>query len=310
MSPKPQCHQSLKAGAEVASIQRLAIGFFDGLHRGHLKVIEGAGPSITLEQTALLTFCPHPVAVLYPEKAPKLISGFPHKLRLLKREMIPNIIALPFDHDQAAMPAEEFLEQLLVFPDLKEISVGPNFRFGKGRKGDINLLALWCSEHGIQTSIAPAVLYGGDLISSSRIREAIKLGHIEDAASMLGRPFSLYGTVIKGEQLGRKLGFPTLNLKTEDECMPPHGVYQGHALLESKEKVPAAINIGGRPTVSSPTPELHIEAHLINFNGDLYSQEVELTFEQFIRSEQKFKSIEDLKEQIQRDVDKITRSLF
>lgn len=284
-----------------AAARHLALGFFDGLHLGHRRVILGGGKPHVPAQTAVLTFRDHPLSVLHPEKHPPLITGLPHKLRILERWQIGTVVALPFDARRSRQEPTDFLKELaLAFPHLQTVSVGPNWRFGKNRSGDVDLLGRWCAERGILLDNPEPVLFAGERISSSRIRAAITSGHLAETADMLGRPFTLFGTVGQGAGRGKGLGFATANLQTQDECLPPQGVYAGHAVLADGKKFPSAINLGPQPTFDGK--HTHPEAHLIGFEGNLEGEFMDLAFEKFLRPIQKFESSQALSEQIRRDI--------
>ena len=298
---------SLQPSSAGSSIRHLALGFFDGLHLGHRRVILGGEKPHAPAQTAVLTFRDHPLSVLHPEKHPALITGLPHKLRVLGRWQIGMVVALPFDSSRSRQDPVDFLaEQAQAFSGLQTNSVGPNWRFGKNRSGDVKLLGHWCAERKILLDNPDPVLFGGDRISSSRIRAAILSGQLGDTAEMLGRPFTLFGTVGPGAGRGAGLGFATANLQTEDECLPPEGVYAGRAHLADEKTFPAAINLGPQPTFDGK--ERHPEAHLIGFAGNLSGQKLDLEFSKFLRPIRKFDSARDLAEQIKNDISAVIKS--
>ena len=288
------------------TIRHLALGFFDGLHLGHRRVILGGETPHAPAETAVLTFRDHPLSVLHPEKHPLLITGLPHKLRILERWQIGLAVALPFDAARSQQGPADFLKELdSAFPSLQTVSVGPNWRFGKNRSGDVALLARWCAERKISLDNPAPVLFGGERISSSRIRAAILSGQLADTAEMLGRPFTLFGMVSPGAGRGAGLGFATANLQTEDECLPPEGVYAGRAHLADEKTFPAAINLGPQPTFDGK--ERHPEAHLIGFAGNLSGQKLDLEFSKFLRPIQKFNSAQDLGVQIKSDISAVLK---
>lgn len=295
------------APAVGSAIHHLALGFFDGLHLGHQRVILGGEKPHAPARTAVLTFRDHPLSVLHPEKHPLLITGLPHKIRILERWQIGMAVALPFDAARSRQEPADFLKELAhAFPSLRSLSVGPNWRFGKNRSGDVTLLGRWCTERKILLDNPEPVLFAGERISSSRIRAAITAGQLGDSAEMLGRPFTLFGTVGKGAGRGAGLGFATANLQTEDECLPPEGVYSGKAQLADGKCFPAAMNLGPQPTFEGR--ERHPEAHLIGFSGDLSGQKLDLEFKKFLRPVQKFSNAQELAEQIRKDISAVTKS--
>ncbi|MDD5261879.1 MAG: bifunctional riboflavin kinase/FAD synthetase [Methylacidiphilales bacterium] len=296
--------ESLYEARSHGGIQALALGFFDGLHLGHQRVIKNAALDQPPESSCVLTFRVHPQSVLFPEKAPPLLMGLPHKLKALEEAGVHNVLALPFDERTIHTPAEDFLEALETsFPGLKRIAVGPNWRFGYKRLGDIPLLRQWCDtrRNKIELLLAEPARHAGAIISSSRIRASVLNGNLAEASEMLGRPYGLFGTVTRGKGLGKQLGFPTLNLETQDQCFPPSGVYFGVVQLQPSENLPAAINIGIKPTIGSGGPP-QAEAHILDFNANLYGKSVLVCPLQFQRAEKKFDSLDALKLQVQQDL--------
>jgi len=298
---------SLAPSPAGKSIRHLALGFFDGLHLGHQRVILGGKIPHPPAATAVVTFRDHPLSILHPERHPALITGLPHKIRVLERWGIGFTITLPFDASRSQQEPGDFLQELAsAFPSLNTVSVGPNWRFGKNRSGDVELLARWCADRKILLDKPDPVLHAGMRISSSRIREAIQLGNLNEASAMLGRPFTLLGRVVPGDGRGKEIGFPTANLSTEDECLPPDGVFAGRAALPEKKIYTAAINLGTRPTFNGD--DRRIEAHLVGFSGDLTGAEIDLEFHRFIRAEMKFQSAQSLSQQIKVDLVSITKN--
>jgi riboflavin kinase/FMN adenylyltransferase len=214
---------------------------------------------------------------------------------------------LPFDAARSRQEPADFLKELAAaFPSLQTVSVGPNWRFGKNRSGDVSLLGSWCAERKILLDNPEPVVFAGERISSSRIRAAITAGQLTDTAKMLGRPFTLFGTVGAGAGRGTGLGFATANLQTEDECLPPDGVYAGRTCLDDGKTFPAAINLGPQPTFGGK--ERHPEAHLIGFTGNLSGQKLDLEFSKFLRPIQKFNSAQDLATQIKKDISAVLKA--
>ena len=278
------------------------MGFFDGVHLGHLRVIANSMDRQPSDQCCVLTFKVHPQSVLFPQQAPLLLTGLPHKLKTLAESGVQNVLTLPFDRNTMLTSAEDFLQNLhLAFPQLARVSVGPNWRFGHKRRGDIPMLLEWCRHHGIDALVTEPADHSGTIISSSRIREDVRAGLLANVSEMLGRPYGLYGMVVKGRQFGRTLGFPTLNLETEDQCLPPFGVYTGFVEMDTGSRMPAAINIGLRPTVTDEKTAV-IEAHIMDFFTDLYGRFVKVIVCRFLRPEKKFVSTDDLRQQLEKDV--------
>ncbi len=269
--------------------RRVAVGTFDGVHLGHRRVIEGSD--------SVLTFEPHPVAVVAPQHAPKLITPLAMKAELIEALGVRELIVIPFDHAFAQRSASEFIDGVLVAAlGAVRVSVGENFRFGHRAQGDTRLLA---ADERFQTVVAPLLEVDGEVVSSSHIRGLVAAGEVDQATHFLGAPFQLRGEVVHGDEVGRKLGFPTANLIPAQELVcPGHGVYacraDGHA---------AAVSIGVRPTFQTGRGEL-IEAYLLDFQGDLYGRTLRLDFLRRLRGERRFESSEALVEEMHRDVER------
>jgi riboflavin kinase / FMN adenylyltransferase len=272
--------------------RRVAIGTFDGVHRGHQAVIEGAD--------TVLTFDPHPLEVLHPAALPKLIMPFSVKRDVIDGLGVEELVVIPFDADFAQRSAQEFVEHVLVETLGAEwVSVGENFRFGARAKGDAEMLA---GREEFETRVVPLVEVDGETVSSTRIRALVAAGDMEGARHCLGAPFMVEGTVVKGDQRGRELGFPTANIVPDDRlAIPGHGVYAAFA-----DGVPAAVNVGIRPTFESGRGVL-IETYLIDRSDDLYGRELRVAFVERLRGEKRFANVEDLIAQMHRDVDDAKR---
>jgi riboflavin kinase/FMN adenylyltransferase len=270
-----------------AAPRSVAVGTFDGVHVGHRDVIRGAD--------AVLTFEPHPSAVVAPDRSPALLTPLAIKADLIASLGVAELIVVPFDAAFAALEAREFVERVLVERlRAREVSVGENFRFGAGARGDAALLA---ADGRFATRVVPLREVDGEIVSSSRIRSLIGAGEVARAAALLGDPFELRGTVVAGDRRGRELGFPTANLEpARGLVLPGHGVY---AVLAGD--VPAAVNIGVRPTFGSGRAEL-VEAFLIDWDGDLYGKELRLRFLERLRGERRFDSASALIDEMHRDV--------
>lgn len=289
--------------SEIAGPVCLAIGVFDGVHLGHQAVLQRAWDDAkSLGGTAVaITFDPHPVKILRPQSAPRLLTSTPHKLQLISQLGFPCALVIAFDEKMAATSAEDFLASLYQpARQLKEIVVGCNWAFGRNRAGSVELIRDIGAREGFIAVEIPAVESGGQLVSSTRIRRSIEEGDFASAAICLGRPYAILGTVIPGNQVGRTLGFPTANLRAHNEQFPPNGVYAVQASVVGKQ-VSGVANIGVRPTIESQGERV-LEVHLLNFDQDIYGQQIEITFVSMLRHEQKFTSLEALKSQIQKDV--------
>lgn len=290
----------------------LAIGVFDGVHVGHQAVIEAAR-SFALEKggtAVVVTFDPHPVDVLAPEKAPRLLTNPTHKLRIFRETLdIRHVLLVGFDRRFSAFSGEEFVRQLLSAagdPGIQKICVGQDWRFGKDRSGDIGLLSRMGKEHGFEVEGLGTVSVDGARVSSTRVREAIQAGDFSLAARLLGRPYSVLGEVVRGRQVGRTLGFPTANLSVRREQLPPAGVYAVRAAGEN-ESWNGVANLGYRPTVEGGTGELRLEVHLLGLDREIYGEEIEVTFVRKLRDEKKFDGLEALKHQIGVDLEEARR---
>lgn len=291
---------SLEKLAAIGQPLHLALGVFDGVHIGHQAVIRRAVEAAAREGglAGLLTFDPHPIRVIAPEKAPaSLLESLDHKAKIVSGLGIGVFIPLHFDAGLAVMEASEFLVRLTAAP-VRTIAVGEDWRFGHKRRGDVALLQSESEKRGFQLEAVPPVMFEGDRISSTRIRQAIHDGNLEEASGMLGRPYSVSGPVVRGEQLGRKLGFPTANIATGEVQLPPDGVWvvRTAAAGQSWEGV---ANLGVRPTIGGAKRLL--EVHLFDFSGDLYGQNLEVFFETRLRGEMKFPTLEALRWQIEND---------
>ncbi len=295
----------------------LTVGNFDGLHLGHQSIME----TVTTRAHALggpaaaYTFEPHPRRVLHPDHSPRLLTTLEQKLELFEAAGVDVSIVEAFDLEFAALPAERFVRDILharIGP--AEVYVGYDFRYGRDREGSMRTLTELGPHQGFSVTIIPEVKLGDRDVNSTRIRELLEEGRVGDAAVLLGRPYTVRGRVVEGDRRGRTIGFPTLNLAPENEILPARGVYSGHVRFldegspERGEVLPAVANVGKRPTFKEDDPVL-AEAHLIDFDGDLYGRRVELTFEQHLRAEKRFEDVEGLKAQIARDVERARQQL-
>ena len=284
----------------------LAIGVFDGVHLGHQAVISTAlGHAETAGGTAVVvTFDPHPMKVLRPNDAPHLLTATAHKVALIKALGIDHLLVVHFDRAFASTPPEEFVRQLVAnSKPLSQICVGHEWSFGKDRGGNLDLLKKLGAEANFEVIGVPPVRVNNTVVSSTAIRQAIETGDLSSAAEMLGREYTILGTVEHGEAVGNRLGFPTANLSAHSEQFPPNGVYFAEASLDG-ERCSGVINLGVRPTVARGLPHRTLEIHLLDFNRDIYGQDVEVRFDRFLRPEMKFESVDALREQIRKDVEK------
>ncbi|MFN3504637.1 MAG: bifunctional riboflavin kinase/FAD synthetase [Caldimicrobium sp.] len=281
----------------------LTIGAFDGIHLGHKALIKETLNVAKAQglHPALLTFNPHPRKVLHPHIDLKLLTTLEEKIELLKDEGITYLIILPFTKTLADLTPELFVEKYLVdLLKVKEVIVGFNFHFGRGRTGNTDLLKKLGEKFHFSVKVLPPVKINDKPVSSTLIRELLLKGEVEKANLYLGRPYSIKGIVIKGKGRGKLIGFPTANLLVpEEKLIPAQGVYAVWAFLEGKKYL-GALNIGYNPTFQEK--KLSVEVHLLNYNdSSLYDKSIELHFVKRIRAEKKFDSVEELKNQIAKD---------
>ncbi len=282
----------------------LAIGFFDGVHLGHQQIIrQTIGDARQHDANALvITFDRHPNTVVAPDRAPPLIYSLQQKLRVIESLGADTLLLLHFDKALSEQPGELFIRNLVRdLGHLQSLCVGANFVFGHKRGGNVELLKQLGTELKFTVHGMAAVALDGKAVSSTRIRESIRGGSLDAASQILGRAYSITGNVVKGDGLGRKLGFPTANIDVSGLALPPNGVYAVRASVANKT-YRAVLNIGKRPTLRSPNPQLRVESHLVDFAGDLYGQELEVTFVERLRDEKKFGSLEELRDQIGKDI--------
>jgi riboflavin kinase/FMN adenylyltransferase len=276
--------------------RHVAVGEFDGVHLGHREVIDGAD--------TVLTFEPHPRAVVAPDAAPKLLTSLAVKADLIAGLGVRELVVIPFDRSFAAQGPQEFIDSVLVEGlGAQRVSVGENFRFGHKATGDAELLR---RQDAFEARVVPLVELDGEIVSSTHIRGLIGAGDLEQANRFLGSPFQLRGTVVRGDQRGRELGYPTANLVPDNALVyPGNGVYACRAAFEQDGEWrwwPAAISIGVRPTFVTGRGVL-VEAYLLDFEGDLYDREIRLAFLARLRGERRFDRVEALVEQMHRDVE-------
>lgn len=282
----------------------IAIGMFDGVHLGHQQVIRQAIADAQKHhgRSVAVTFDKHPSAIVAPSRSARLVYSLPHKLRTLAALGVNVTWLIQFDKAFSQMPPGQFIRDLAAnFGPLHSICVGSHFTFGHKRAGNVDLLRDLGSEIGFQVHGLAAVALDGKTVSSTRIREAIRRGDLDQASQMLGRPYSIAGRVMSGNHLGRQLGFPTANIDAAELELPPTGVYAIHAKL-SGQLIEGVLNIGFRPTLQEKEPSLHVEAHLLNFTGDLYGQELEVIPLEKLRDEKRFADLAALRKQIQYDI--------
>jgi riboflavin kinase/FMN adenylyltransferase len=280
----------------------LTLGNFDGLHLGHRALIEGAvadATSLAVPSVAM-TFEPHPLKVLAPERAPKLILSHKDKLRILQSFAVSIVAVQPFDRNFANLEAEDFVRNLLVGRlKAKKIWVGRDFRFGRGRKAGVEELMRWGSQYGFEVAAVEPVVVAGERVSSSRIRQLLADGRVDKAKSMLGRYHFVSGRVVEGLRRGRQLGYPTANIASRTEVLPQDGIYATIFHIGARSLLSVS-SIGRNPTFGEGPRT--VESYIMEFDDDIYGQEVSLSFVERLRAEAKFESVAGLIAQIDQDV--------
>jgi riboflavin kinase / FMN adenylyltransferase len=289
--------------APISTPTAIALGNFDGIHRGHLEVIkpvlDWAGENT---HKTVVTFDPHPQQY-FTGQARQLLTPRRERELILENLGIDRLVLLPFDRDLVALSPTEFVDRILDRQlQAKFISVGADFRFGNQRSGSAEDLVALTAALGITTQIAPLAIDGGSRISSSRIRAALLAADLKLVQQLLGRYYAIVGTVVHGNEIGRSIGFPTANISYPvEKFLPRQGVYCVQVDTPNERRLPAVMNIGKRPTVDGVNTT--VEVHLLDWEGDLYGQELTIYLLQFLRSEQKFPSLAALTDQIQADCD-------
>lgn len=283
----------------------VAWGMFDGVHLGHQHVIRAALADAATHQapSVVFTFDPHPLAVVRPDRAPRLLQPLSQRLRAFADLGLHTGLVFPFTTEVARWSGETFIRWLVSEAGgLRSLSVGEGFQFGQARSGDVGLLRRLGQELGFGVHVAPPVAVGGEVVSSSRIRQCLREGKLELVTELLGRPYALSGVVERGDGLGRKWGVPTANLGIEGLELPPSGVYAAWVCrMGHGGDHPAVLNLGVRPTLGRPEGAQRFEVHLLDFEADLYGEELEVTFVEFLRPERRFESLDALRHQIHRD---------
>ncbi len=278
-----------------------AMGFFDGVHRGHRRVIQSAETPGALR--GVFTFAEHPLALLWPEIQPKLLTpDAEQKAELMLQLGVDVMLRLPFTRRIAALSPEEFLDGLHAACPIAGISVGNNWRFGRDGAGDTDFVQQYAARHGIRTCVQPLLEQDGETVCSSRIRSALAAGRLAECEEMLGRLFSVCGIVEHGQHLARQLGFPTANITLPpNAALPPFGVYAVTCRF-GDTTLRGMANLGLRPTIDESEKPVRLETHFVGWNGDLYGKRLEVVLTRFIRPELRFDSIESLKKQIALDL--------
>ena len=284
----------------------LTVGTFDGVHLGHRKIISRLHDLATAinGESVIFTFDPHPRKIVAPSETNlRLLTTLEEKIALFEQSGIDHLIIYPFTPEFAQLNYSEFVEQILVGQiHTQTLVVGYDHKFGKGRQGDFELLKNCADRLGFQIEKLDVLLMNESNISSTKIREAIQVGNFDIANAYLGYPFTLHGTVVEGQKLGRQIQFPTANIEASDpdKIIPGYGVYAVQAKVLNRTYL-GMLNIGSRPTVNNNADHRSIEVHLLDFDSDIYGEQLELIFHRKLREEQKFDSIDALKEQLAKD---------
>ncbi|MEQ8718576.1 MAG: bifunctional riboflavin kinase/FAD synthetase [Acidimicrobiales bacterium] len=293
----------------------VTIGVFDGVHLGHQlivgRMVEHARQNEL--RATVVTFDPHPALLLRPESAPKLLSTLESKLARLETLGVDRTVVLPFTPDISTMEPETFVDRILVHSlNASRVVIGANFHFGANRGGNVDDLIVFGARSGFDVEVVDLARLDGmpEPVSSTAIRRALAGGRVSEATTMLGRPFAITGEVLMGDQRGRTIGFPTANVPvSRDRAWPADGVYAGWLTASDDVRRPCAINIGKRPTFYQHAEHSLLEAHVLDFDGDLYGDFVRVEFAEFIRSERRFDGIDDLARQLKLDTEQARRIL-
>ncbi len=285
----------------------LTIGNFDGMHRGHQAILAAGRSRADADRTQLvvMTFDPHPLAILTPEHVPPMLTPLDEKLRRLQRCGVDLVVLVRSDAEFLGLTAEAFITEIIVarFQPTAVVE-GASFGFGRHRRGDLDTLRAGARKHGFEVEVVEPIRialggHPGALISSSLVRQLLASGTVDQAATCLGRPYALFGRVTRGAGRGKSLGFPTANVCVDSQLIPAEGVYAGRAEIENQH-FPAAVTIGRNPTFDGC--HIIVEAHLLDFAGELYDRPIRLDFLEWIRDQRKFDSTGSLRKQIEDDV--------
>ncbi|MFW5966622.1 MAG: bifunctional riboflavin kinase/FAD synthetase [Persicimonas sp.] len=306
-------YRTLETAARQLDSPVVTIGNFDGVHLGHQAIFarvrkladDREAPAVAV------TFCPHPVRYFRPDAPPFRLTTEEQKQRLLAEYGLHASVMLDFNEDLAELSPEKFVAQVLDEGlSATAVVVGQDFAFGQGRAGTTDDLERLCAQRGIEAHIVPHVELDGEPVSSTRVRKAIEQGDMDLTTRLLGRPYRIGGEVVRGEQRGRRLGFPTANIATENPLLPPNGVYATTLHVDDFAPLHSITNVGTRPTFGES--EITVETFVLGGDGqpdqlDLYGAHVELDFWKMVRPERAFESADELIEQIERDVDQVRR---
>ncbi|MCY4046837.1 MAG: bifunctional riboflavin kinase/FAD synthetase [Candidatus Dadabacteria bacterium] len=294
-------YETFPAGMKAA----VALGNFDGVHRGHRKIIS-ALKSKALEhgaQSCAVTFYPHPQKIVR-DRSVRLLMPFGERLRLLEETGVDMAVKLEFTKELSLLSPERFIKEVMVDgAGMKAIVVGPRFGFGNRRRGDVEMLKTLGERFGFETVVIEPAMEGGGRVSSTAIREFVLGGRMEEASRMLGYRYHIRGVVAQGEKRGREIGFPTVNLQTDWEMLPKPGVYATLTAVEGAGSRPSISNVGSRPTFGGGATV--IESHLLDTGGDFYGRQAVVEFVERVRDEKKFASGDELSRQIEKDIGRV-----
>jgi len=283
----------------------LSIGNFDGVHAGHQAILKRLSAAAARHgvEGVVLTFDPHPLALLRPEAAPAALTTMSRRVELLAEVGITQCVVYRIGEDLLRMPAETFFEEVIC-RRLRAVGLveGPNFHFGRGRQGNVEVLAGWAEPAGMFLEVVPALELAGGSVSSSRIRELLIEGRVREAGDLLTRPHRITGQVVEGVRRGRELGFPTANLEGIEQILPAEGIY-AVTVRWSDQSRPGALHLGPRPTFRTETPT--VEAHLLDFDGELYAEQMAIDFHHRLRDIRRFDGPEALCEQMHEDIARV-----
>lgn len=288
----------------------LTLGIYDGVHLGHQKIIRRVVERAKEigGMSCVVTFDPHPREVLIPDTAPDLLTSTKKKIELLEALGLDAVCLIRFTREFAQVEARKFVKDFLINTlRTRAIVEGYDWRFGKGRKGDVELLREIGKDNGYEVEQVDGVVIDGQIVSSTLIREMVLEGDLDKAAAYLGREYSITGDIVEGSRMGREIGFPTANIEPHHEAIPPNGIYAVRVDVAGERKN-GTLNIGVRPTVTEEKKRT-IEVHIMDFYRDIYNEEIEVTFVERLRDEKKFPSVEALTDQIKKDVEKARRVL-
>lgn len=288
----------------------VTIGNFDGVHLGHQRIFERVKAEAMKigGESVVITFEPHPLKILSPGQCPSLLTPFNKKMIFIEKTGVDKVLCIHFTSAFAELSPFKFVKSILVEKvGARKILIGYNYRFGKGKSGDATALREICSQFSIEVEVVEALTVDGTIVSSSKIRELLKEGEVQKASRLLGRDYPVIGRVIEGAKRGHTLGFPTANLKSSEELYPKPGVYAVRVMWHG-QCFNGMANIGYNPTFDGNA--ISLEVHLLNFDGNLYGEELQIYFSERIRDEIRFPSTEALIEQIRQDIEWAQRNVF